>query len=230
MKQSNSIMDNMKVNSLSVGDSGKGKTHFIGSIIDCGFKPYIIDAEGGVKTIANKVFDYEQVNTWAAFLVELAWFYNNYKEKGYTHLVIDSISRLQQYLAAEICKDGKLTMNQWGEVLANLRSCIDKLTKTCPTNLHMTSMAMEAKDELTGMTKIYPNIQGAFKFDLAGYFDVVLYHDCGEKDGSQRYWVQTQADTRVTTARSRLDCIKKMAKFEQSNYSIIADIINKGGK
>ena len=46
----------------------------------------------------------------------------------------------------------------------------------------------------------------------------------GEKDGEQVYWVQTQGDQRIT-ARSRLDSIKKLNKYEKNNYSIIHDIL-----
>lgn len=223
MKSSDNIMQGIKIHSLSVGDSGKGKTHFIGSICDHG-KPYIIDAEGGVKTIANKKFDYEQVDTYQDFLKELAWYYNNWQKNGYTHLVVDSITRLQQYRMFEYHKDGKLTQNQWGELLADLRKVVNQVTKTCPTSSHWTAMAMESKDELSGAVKIYPNLGGAFKFDLAGYFDVVLYHDCKYSGDKQSYYVMTQGDERVTTARSRLDCLKKLNKFEPSNYGIIANI------
>ena len=103
--------------------------------------------------------------------------------------------------------------------------CIRDRTKQCPTHVHVSAMAMESKDDITGGVKIYPNIQGAFKYDLAGYFDVVMYHDCGVKNKEQVYWVQVQGDERIT-ARSRLDSIKKLNKFEPNTYGIINDILN----
>ena len=224
IKKSSDLVADAKVNTLSIGDSGKGKTWFSGTISDYG-KPFIIDAEKGLMTSANKEFDYTEVNTFKEFGEACQWYMKNYKEHGYTHLVIDSITRLQQYLAKEIAVDMKLTQQQWGELLATLRKTIDWLTKQCPTHVHVTAMAMESKDALTGGIKIFPNIQGAFKHDLAGYFDVVLYHDCGEKEGKQVYWVQTQGDQRIT-ARSRLDSIKKLNKFERNDYGIINDILN----
>jgi AAA domain len=217
-----------RVTSLSLGDSGKGKTFFTGTICDHG-KPFIVDAEGGLGTISNKKFDYCTVNTWHELREACAWYYNNYREKGYTHLVVDSITRAQQYLANDVSKDGKLSQQQWGEILIHLRTLVDKLTKTCPTSLHITAMAMESKDELTGGIKIYPNIQGSFRYDLAGYFDIVVYHHCGEKDGKQQYWIQTQGDERIL-ARSRYQQLKELKKYEKNDYGIIADIINKGEK
>lgn len=227
IKSSKDLLKNVKVNSLSIADSGKGKTKFSCSIAKYG-KPFVIDAEGGLITGADLEFEYVTVNDFESFANACQWYMKNYEEKGYTHLVVDSITRLQSYLVYKLNKDGKLTQSQWGEVLATLRKVVNWLTKECPTHMHMTAMAMESKDELSGATKIYPNIQGAFKHDLAGYFDVVLYHDCGEKEGKQQYWVQTQGDSRVI-ARSRLDAVKKLNKYEVNDYGIINNII-KGDK
>ncbi len=224
MPQNTSQLKNIgRITSLSLGDGGKGKTYFAGTIEDYG-KPYVIDAEGGLTTLANRSIDFDTVSSWKEFLDQCAWYFNNYEKEGYTHLVVDSITRLQQYRCLELNKDGKLTQSQWGEVLADVRKVIDRLTKACPTSVHVTAMAMEAKDELTGATKVFPNLQGAMKFDLAGYFDVVLYHHSGEKDGKQTHWVQTQGDQRIP-ARSRLDSIKPLKKYELNNYGILADIV-----
>ncbi|WP_373092452.1 AAA family ATPase [Zhongshania sp.] len=223
VKSSADLRNNLKVNTLSMGDSGKGKTFFSGTIADYG-KPFIIDAEGGLATACDKEFDYVSVDSFGQFGEACKWYMDNWEAKGYTHLVVDSITRLQQYLVTSLNPDGKITISQWGEVLATLRKTVNWLTKECPTHVHMTAMAMESKDELSGAVKIYPNLQGAFRYDLAGYFDVVLYHDCGEKDGAQQYWVQTQGDQRVT-ARSRLNAIKPLNKYERNNYGIIHNII-----
>jgi hypothetical protein len=223
IKKSSDLKKDFKVNTLGIGDSGKGKTVFATSIAKYG-SPFIIDAEGGLMSGANQEFDYVTVNDFNQFSEACQWYMSNWSKHNYTHLVVDSITRLQSYLVYGLNKDGKLTQSQWGEVLATLRKVVNWLTKECPTHVHMTAMAMESKDELSGGIKIYPNIQGAFKFDLAGYFDVVMYHDCGVQDGEQKYWVQCQGDTRIT-ARSRLDSIKKLDKHEQNDYQIINSII-----
>ena len=67
---------------------------------------------------------------------------------------------------------------------------------------------MESVDELTKKVKVYPNIHWSFKHDLAGYFDVVLYHSCGVREGKQQYWVQTEGDERIQ-ARNRASKIKE---------------------
>lgn len=229
IKNTKETAKNLRLNTLSIGDSGKGKTWFIGSIKECGYNPFVIDAEGGVTTICDKDIDYVSVNTWSDLEKAYGLFLENYQEKGWTHFVVDSITRLQQYLVFELDPSGKITRQQWGEVLAKLRKFVDVLTKQCPVPVHMTAMAMESEDEITKMKKVYPNIQGAFKHDLAGYFDVTMYHDCGEKDGQTVYWVQTEGDQRIT-ARNRASNIKKLEKFEANDYAIIKSIIEQGEK
>lgn len=227
IRSSSDLRANITIKSLSIGDSGKGKTYFAGTIADYG-KPFIISSEGGLLTSCDKEFDYVEVNTFKQFEEACGLFMQIYKEKGYTHLVVDSITRLQYYLTRDLAPDGKLTQNQWGEVLAKLRKVVDWLTKEVPIHVHVTAMAKESKDELTGMVKIYPNLQGAFQYDLAGYFDIVLYHDCKYKGDEQQYYVWTKGDQRVV-AKSRLDKIKPLNKYEHNNYSIIAGIY-KGDK
>ena len=118
IQSSKNLLNDRRVTSLSIGDSGKGKTYFAGTICNHG-KPFFIDSEGGLKTVANYDFDYVSVNTWTEFTEALTWYYNNYKERGYTHLVIDSFTRLQQYLAKGLNPDGKLTQQQ---VITTLKS------------------------------------------------------------------------------------------------------------
>lgn len=223
ISKSSDLLHNLKLNTLSIGDSGKGKTHFIGTMCDFG-KPFIISSEKGLTTIADREFDFIEVDSFEEFGEACKWYMANWEKEGYTHLAIDSFTRLQQYLMFGLNKDGKLTQSQWGEVLATLRKTVNWLTKSCPTHVHMSAMAMESKDDLTGGIKIYPNVQGSFRYDLAGYFDVVMYHDCGPKDGKQDYWVQTQGDQRIT-ARSRASSIKQLKKFETNNYSVIDGVL-----
>lgn len=221
-------------NSISISDSGKGKTWLIGTMTKY-HKVYFIDTEDGSLTINDKEFDFEIVNTYAEFIKEVEWYFKNYKKYGYTMLVVDSISRLQQYLVDELMDKAnkgkdisqhsyKLSFDDWAEILARLRKTVDVLTKKCPTPVHMTVMAGESKDQLTKMSKIFPNIQGAFKHDLLGYFDVVLYHDCALKDGEQTYWFQTQGDQRVI-AKSRLQGLKRI---ERNSYDCIAKLVKQG--
>lgn len=210
---------------LSIGDSRTGKTHFIGTICDHE-KVFIINAEDGLATINGKNFDFVKVNNFAEFKEALNW-YMTEGYKNYNMLSIDSINRVQSYLQYELDESGKLSQNQWGELLATMRKIIDVLSKRCPTSLHITSMAMESRDELTGQVRIYPNVQGSFKFDLTGYFDTVLFHTCAlDKDGQTKYWCQIQGDSRVI-AGTRHQQFKGLKNIP-SDYGYIKTKLNGG--
>ena len=229
MKSSKELLTDRRIKSLSIADSGKGKTYFIGTMIDCDVKPYIIATEKGLGTICDKEFDYEEVNDWNSLRQELAWYYNNYKEHGYDCLVIDSLTKAQQYLIKSVIGEAtKVTQPQWGEIKERMKRLVQQIVDTCPTSFHMTVMAQESEDELTGIKKVMPCLDGAIRNWLPGEFDIVLYHDCGLKGGETQYWVQTQGDQRII-ARNRYDKLKKLNRLEPNNYSVIADIFQ-GGK
>ena len=66
IQSSSDLKKNLVVRSLSIGDSGKGKTWFAGSIAKYG-NPFIIDSEKGLTTIANHEFDSTHVSTFSQF-------------------------------------------------------------------------------------------------------------------------------------------------------------------
>ena len=113
------------------------------------------------------------------------------------------------------------------DILAiKLRKVVDGLTKACPTSVHMTAMAGESKDELTGEVKIYPNLQGGFKFDLLGYFDTILYHQMGkDTQGNEMYWCEI-AGTQRNCAGTRLQPLKqKFGAVMPSDYRHILEAL-----
>lgn len=208
-------------NILLLGESGCGKTEWIGSMIDAGYKPAVIDTEKGLTTIKNRKFDYETVNTFTEFEKAVQGVFENHK--NYTHLVVDSFSRLSQYLLVELAgDDAKVDRDAWGVALAKQRKIIDVLTKNCPLPVIVTSTVSESKDEVTGMTKLFPAINGSFKFDLATYFDCVFYLQSGlDKSNKAKYWMRTVGDHRII-AKSRL---QGMAPIEASSCAIVDKLL-----
>ena len=222
--KSEDMFVNRRQTILSMGDSRTGKTAFLGTICDHE-KVLILNAEDGLSTIEGKKFDAIRVTTFKEFKEALNWYLTE-GHKDYTMLAVDSINRVQSFLAFELDKDGKLTQNQWGEVLATLRKVLEVLQTKCPTGYFMSSMAMESKDELTGRIRIYPNLGGAFKYDLTGYFDTVLYHHAkADTKGETQYYCQLQGDTRVV-AGSRLTGLKGIKNIP-CDYGIMIGILNK---
>lgn len=217
IKKSSEIAASERTTTISIGGSRVGKTHFIGTACDVR-RVFILDTEDGLKTIADKKFDYFTANNWTEVQQVLNW-YMSEGHSNYDVFAIDSINRLQHYMLDAIKADsaavgvsgdkykGEMTMNKWGLLTAQTKKIVDLLTKLCPTSVHMNVTAMESKDEVTGMVMLYPALSGAFKHEILGYFDTILYHKAGIEKGEQKYWCQLAADSRVQ-AGTRLQVLR----------------------
>jgi hypothetical protein len=223
---------------LSHGDSGKGKTYFVGTICEKG-KPFIIDTERGLLTIENLEgqYDHTTVHNYTEFATACDYYFENAKEKGYTHLVIDSVTRLQKLLIDQILKVPEsttlsalslkpktLSIREWGEVNSTMNSVIDNICSRCPTSVHMTALSGESTDKVSGITKVWPLIQGGFRFSFPGYFDMVLYHDSTMTNGKVTYHIQTEGCNR-NIAKNRLSHVKKLRALEPNSYEVISNIL-----
>lgn len=218
---------------LSMGDSRTGKTYFLKTMCKHE-KMFIIDVEGGLSTAEGENFECVRVTTFKEFKDVLNWYtgaaklagFPDRSTKNYTMLAIDSANRLQTLLVHSIQPDGKLTQNQFGEVLATMRKLFETLESKLTTGLFVTSMAMESKDELTGRVRIYPNVVGAFKYDLTGYFDTVLYHHAKvDTKGDVKYHCQLHGDSRVV-AGSRLLKLKGIKNIP-CDYGTMLSLLTK---
>lgn len=219
-----------RTTSISIGDSRTGKTHFIGTIAEEGRKLFVLDAEDGLKSIADKSFEYKTVNNWSEAEAVLNW-YMSEGHNNYTHLAIDSLNRLQAYLVDDITSKpdehgknaGIMTINKFGILLAKMKKIVDVLTKICPSSVHMNVTAMESKDEVTGAVKLYPALQGSFKHEVLGYFDTILYHKTISDANGQKFWCQIGGDNRVI-AGTRLAKLREAFGTQMPNdYKHIAE-------
>jgi len=214
IQSSDSIATTTRTTSISIGASRVGKTHFIGTACDVQ-RVFVLDAENGLQSIVGKKFDFYTVNTWDETQQVLNWFMTEGYSK-YDMIAVDSINRIQAYLVDKIKTEkdehgknaGMMTINKWGMVAAYLKKVVDVLTKQCPVSVHMNVTAMESKDEVTGATMLYPALGGAFKHEILGYFDSILYHRAGLEGTEQKYWIQLGADSRII-AGTRIQKLKE---------------------
>jgi len=227
-----------KICGLSHGDSGKGKTHFIGTMCKFG-RPFIIDTERGLLSIADKdgQYDHSTVSTYREFVAAVDWYFANAVEKKYTYLVVDSITRLQRLLIDEILKvpmgdtlsalalkPKTLSIREWGEINTTMTAVVDTICLKSPTSVHFTALSGESTDEVSGITKVWPLVQGGFRFQLPGFFDLVLYHDSQLKDGKVNYYIQTEGCAR-NIAKNRMGHLGKLKTFELNNYEVIHNVL-----
>ena len=233
IKKSSDITTTTRTTSVSIGTSRVGKTYFIGTIADCG-KLFVLDTEDGLRTIQHKSFDYKTVSNAVEAREVLNWFMGG-GHKDYTHFALDSLNRWQAYvldsikensivLAPEAGNDshkGVMTMNKWGLLTAYTKKIVTVLTTLCPTSVHMNVTAMESKDEVSGLTKLYPALGGAFKHEALGFFDSILYHRAAIDNGEQKFWIQLGADGRID-AGTRLQEVKaKYGQVMPNDYACI---------
>lgn len=185
------------------GGTGSGKTNFLGTVCDK-YKTYIISAERGLKTIANKKFDYDDITVWAEYIKQLNWYAANYKKEGYEALCIDSFTRAAYLLSLQLEGDGKLERDDYRIIIKTLNAQLMLLTTKLDCHVFVTGIAGDDKDESTGAIKRVPRIMGQTRDMLPEYFDVVALAKCGvDKDGKTKYWHQIEGDDSLD-AKSRM--------------------------
>lgn len=236
IKTSEDLKTSTKTTTVCIGDSRKGKTYFIGTMADHG-KLFVIDCEEGLSTIKSKKFDYVTVSNWEEAREVLNWFMVEGQTK-YNMVAIDSVTRLQSYLKQFLINQpdgyteqnprgtgknaGIMTMSKYDVLATMLRKVIDTLSKLEGISFHVNAMAGEDKDDVSGMVKIFPNLQGGFKFDLVGYFDTIMYNQMGkDKEGNTCYWSEIAGSDR-NCAGTRLEEVKtKYGNVMPNDYGCI---------
>lgn len=197
-------------NMLLVGRSGSGKTHMLGTAADSE-KLYVISCEGGLSTISDKTFDYDECNTWAEIQSKVEWFFQNYKAEGYTALALDSLDRAQRYLIQsmlDVDKSHKLSFDRFAEMLGKLRKMLDILCKAEGFTFLCTCHNSEDKDGSKGVIKESLHLEGAIKWEADGYFDNVCVTRIGKDSaGKPSFWLEISGDEK-TVAKTRLNHLK----------------------
>ena len=212
MVQSSTALAQARSHTIVVGKSGTGKTSLIGTACDHE-KVFVISLENGLQSIADKQFDFERCETYAEFKREINWFMKNYKERGYTLLAIDSITRLQRMITQDMndkSKSSKLTYDEFAELLAIMRKLCDVITRSRDFSSIITCLDVETKDDTKGVIKENPNLEGKFAFEVFGYFDNAVVSRVGRgKDGKLTYWLEVAGDER-TAAKTRMTHLRGM--------------------
>ena len=206
MVQSSTSLAQSRSHTIVVGKSGTGKTTLIGSACDHE-KVFVISLENGLQSIADKAFDYEKCESYDDFKQAINWFMKNYKERGYTLLAIDSITRLQRFITEDMnnkSKSSKLTYDEFAELLAIMRKLCGVITRSSDFSSIITCFDVETKDDGKGIIRENPNLEGKFAFEVFGYFDNAVVSRVGKgKDGKLTYWLEVAGDER-TAAKTRM--------------------------
>lgn len=189
----------IKSHLLIIGKPKKGKTAMLGTVANHE-KLFIISLEKGLTTLTGGDFDYVECGDYDAFKEALNYFMKNYKEKGYTALGIDSITRAQSYLIAKLLgpakadgKARKLDFDGYSEMLATMRKLLDVLTKA--EDFVTIMIAHEEDKDDSKNTSNWPLLDGTIKYEISGYFDTVLVCENGlDTKGNLSYFARIQGN------------------------------------
>jgi phage nucleotide-binding protein len=176
-------VDALKI--LEFGQTGAGKTHFLGTAADSPLTSpvLIIDVEGGTTTLHDKpTIDVVQVRTMKQ-IQNLADELHK-RPKYYKTVGLDGITELQQLDMREVMQaqyEAKPettdlyvpSPREWGKSGSRVKEILRYL-KDLPCHVIVT--ALQREEQLNnGTIKFVPDIPGQLKSQLPGFFDIVGY-------------------------------------------------------
>lgn len=158
------------LNMLILGESGSGKTKFLGTTDNDKTLIINVKSESGMFTLKDKQLDVVDVNSFDEMIRVLDEL--RLKETKYKFIGVDSFSQLQKNFE----KQSKMTdkFKLWAEIKENTKVIVD-LAKLLPMHFVFTCEAKMDKDEETGATKYLPLMAGSAKDELPYWFDIILY-------------------------------------------------------
>lgn len=178
------------VNFLVFGESGAGKTTFLGSGNESETLILNIVSESGLLTLRKKNIDVIDILTKEDMFEALDWIE---KEgiKNYKVIGIDSFSQFQKNLEKQITSTG---FQLWAEIKEITREVVDRL-KAMPINfVALCEVAMKDDD---GAVKFIPSLLGSSKDEIAYWFDEVYFFEKTGKAGEMpKFRALTQSGSR----------------------------------
>lgn len=210
---------------LLMGDSGTGKTHFIGTMPS----PFICDFDRGTSTLRGKkvkVLPFAMTE-WKDFKAEvLAW--RGGPQYDCATFCVDSLTMAADAAMTHVLKKnnreaGQPTIADWGEAIREVKDVLGYIT-TLPCHVVVTAHQELVKDELLGDLQYRPLIFGKdLPARLGIWFDdvfktVVQTSITGGKQVSA-YRLQVKPDMRNQMIKSRMNTDGKIFDmYEDPDY------------
>lgn len=200
---------------LGIGDSGTGKTHFIGTMpkptlvfsFDQGFDT--IAMQDGIKVISIQEADRKSPKAWTEFKTRFKKFeggemftWKDGRQEKYRSIALDGVGPFlcdycmnqYQWLGSNV--DKKATYTQYQQLLENMTDVFNDC-KRLAEYVVCTALTKVDKDELTGEIMTLPNLTGQIRDQLAAKFDAVFFFYSERKpNGSEVYSIKTVAGYR----------------------------------
>lgn len=163
-------------NILIFGESGSGKTHFLGTAPEGEMIIFNITSESGMLTLRGKNIDVIDIGSLREMEEALRWLETEGVKK-YRYVGIDSFSQFQKNLEKQISATG---FQLWAEVKEITKAVVDRI-KSLPINL-VALCEVSMKDDDGGL-KFIPSLVGSSKDEISYWFDEVYYFEKTGKAG-----------------------------------------------
>jgi len=165
-------------NILIFGESGSGKTHFLGTAPENEMVIFNIASESGLLTLRGKNIDVITINDLTEMEYALKWLETEGVKK-YKYVSIDSFSQFQKNLERQLpkTKDG---FELWRTIKDITKMVVDRI-KVMPINF-VAICEISLKDD-EGAVKFVPSLLGSSKDDIAYWFDEVYFFEKTGKAG-----------------------------------------------
>ena len=212
------------VKMLLFGVAGVGKTVFASTAP----KPLILDAEGGLLSIADKDIDYIPIKLWSD-IEEVFMEIVGGKISNDT-IIIDSLTEVSKKSMDAILGgvvNGNTTVSEkvipsqhdWMQNIEEVRRLV-RAFRDLPKHIIMTCLCRDEKNEITGSVSRKPAVSAkSLADDIVGYFDVVGYE---ETDNENNRWILTQPyKCRQGYFVPAKDRSGKLETFEEPDFSKI---------
>lgn len=209
---------------LLMGDSGTGKTHFIGTMP----KPVVLDFDRGLATLAGKDVQAMQMGGWAELKTEIEKWRTAGAQYGAETLAIDSLTMAADAAMTHVLQKngrgaGQPTIADWGEAIREVKDLLNVVT-TLKCNVVVTAHTQLVKDELLGDVQWVPLIFGkdlpnrlGIWFDEVYLTTVLSTIEGGKKQNS--YKLQVKPDSRMKMLKSRMNTDGKLFDmFEEPDF------------
>lgn len=219
---------------LVIGDSGTGKTHFLGTMP----KPFVADFDHGLATLYGKDVKFMQFTdkNWLEFKSVIKEWKTGPQWECET-FCIDSLTMASEAaLTWVMTKNGRSgqqpTVQDWGEAIREVKDVLNHVT-TLGCNVCVVAHSQLVKDEVLGDLQYLPLIYGKdLPHRLGIYFDEVYMTTVvpSIKGGAKvnEYKLQVKPDSRMKILKSRMNTDGKIFElYEEPNFvSLVAKIQN----
>lgn len=224
---------------LAYGDSGSGKTHFIGTFP----KVFIINTDEGLLTLKDAptfrgvtIGPKDPAFSWTwDILQQIKARKGPFSSEGpygdTQTLAIDSITKLSKYLLDESMRaraknplEDKAEFDDWGRLRSRLEN-IGRMLQSLDMNVVITAIAQIEKNDVTGDFVGGPMVDGRYRDLIAADFDESYYLECaGGKEPTYRAHFRKY---KWFNAKSRLGLREIM---EDPSYEKIAKLAKIGAE